>query len=491
MKKRLNFIVSQLSVLILVVASVQVFAQKPCSADLHAVFGNSSKDTPVLLKRLGTSPQFGEIPRHTAAAAYSHLKIVHSKNIHQSRTEIDDYLKALGYTGFLDKEFNASKITPEILKAGRVGWMGAYAKGHKYKWSVLGKDFETFRIASKDGSCYAYVMKKCGNAFYDPTNREAEEAAALAAFKAAQQPKATCLTQTINFAGKGKLQAGDVVNTTQSLPIVATYNGKTLCIGEQTVPVRLTYDMTASGEVNYAKTVQVCDYNGMPASTTVNLPLVMKYNLAATDVTIGEDGRMNMALNSKQYKSLSKVYKACPSNVANSPSNKTLAANKVSNASTASPATESGATGNGNNCVKQTLNLSGSATTEDVSSKSSTNEVTVIGVYNKLGKLQKGETAKKYMCLGSYNVPAKSALQYSLTGNSNLSHPIEVCDNGNVNPNETISVPMKLTQSFTKQETMIGDYGKIYMPLTKSQYKKLGKVFKRCCSDGSSKSKCY
>jgi hypothetical protein len=112
-------------------------------------------------------------------------------------------------------------------------------------------------------------------------------------------------------------------------------------------------------------------------------------------------------------------------------------------------------------------------------------------MYKKAGKLQKGETANKYLCLGSYNVPAKSSLQYALKGNSNLSHIIEVCDNGNVNPNESLNATMKLTNSFTKQETMIGDYGRIYRTLTKSEYKKLGKVFKRCCSDGSSKSKCY
>jgi hypothetical protein len=112
-------------------------------------------------------------------------------------------------------------------------------------------------------------------------------------------------------------------------------------------------------------------------------------------------------------------------------------------------------------------------------------------MYTKTGKLQKGETANKYLCLGSYNVPAKSSLQYALKGNSNLSHILEVCDTGNVNPNESLNADMKLTNNFTKQETMIGDYGRIYRTLSKSEYKKLGKVFKRCCSDGSSKSKCY
>lgn len=490
MKKRLNFIVLNVAVLFFTGISFQSFSQTPCSAELHAVFGKSANQTPVVLNRLGTSPQFGEIPRHTAQAAYNHLKTVHKKNSRDSRSEIDSYLRALGYTGFLDPAFNASQITPEILPKGKIGWMGAYAKGHKYKWSVLGRDFETFRISSKDGSCFAYIMKKCGNAFYDPLPREAAEAAALA-FNS--KPKTTCATQTINFTGNGKIQAADVLNTTKNLPVVASYNGTNLCLGDFTVPVRLTYEMTATGEVNYAKTVQVCDYgNGVPASSVINLPLNINYNLAGSDVTIGNDGKMMMVINKKQYKALKKVYKVCPTDVASAPQNTTMAAaNKVSTASEATPASALGTAASGSNCVKQTLNITGNAVTEDISSKSSTNEVTIIGKYKKAGKLQKGETADKYLCLGSYNVPAKSSLQYALKGNSNMSHIIEVCDNGSVNPNESLNAAMKLTNNFTKQETMIGDYGKIYRTLSKSEYKKLGKVFKRCCSDGTSKSKCY
>lgn len=471
--------------------------QLPCSIGTHQVFTDVSNEKPVLLNRLGTSPQFGEIAKHTADGAYKHLANVHRRNTKGSRKEIDTFLMALGYNGFSDPAFSVAKITPSILKKGKTGWMGAYSRGHKYKWSVLGNDFETFKIEAKDGSCFAYIMKKCGNAFFDPLdNPKCTDVC---------DPKCSnydptkcppfCKTQTLTFAGNGKIQASDVINSTENLPVVVSYAGKTLCVGEYTVPVRLTYEMTASGDVNYAKTVQVCDYgSGIPANLSLNLPVNINYSLAASDISVGEDGKMVMNVSKKQYKTLKKVYAACPANVATAnATNTTLAANKVSTSSEASESISS--TGNvkagGNNCVKQTLKLSGSAVTEGVSVKQTTQEVTLIGVYKKVGKLQAGETAEKYMCLGAYNVPANTSLQYALKGSSNLDQIIEVCDNGSVKPVEEISVPLTMTNSFTKQDLMVGDYGRVYMPLTKKQYKKLSKSFKRCCGDGSTSTKCF
>ncbi|MBK9510059.1 MAG: hypothetical protein IPP61_10480 [Cytophagaceae bacterium] len=491
MKKRKGLFKILVGAFVATVIVVTASAQTPCSTGLHEVFGEKSTDAPVLLERLGTSPQFGEIPKHTADAAYTHLKKVHTKNIKGSKVEIDNFLKALGYTGFKDPLFSSSKIEPALLPAGKTGWMGAYSKGHKYKWSVLGRDFETFKIISSDGSCHAYIMKKCGNAFYDPGERciPCTPCDPNVNDKTKCPPAVVCATQTINFSGKGKIQAGDVINTTKNIPVVATYNGKNLCVGDYQVPVRLAYDMNASGEVNYAKTIKVCDYGqGVPANASINVPVNLLYIVASSDVAVGENGKMIMAVSAKQFKTLKKVYKACPAG--ETASSAATASNKVNTKSEGSPETVSGG-GDGKNCVKQTLTLNGSAVTEDISSKVGTNEVTMIGVYKKTGKLQKGETANKYKCLGTYSVPAKSSLNYSLKGNSSLSHIIEVCDDGNVKPVEEISVPMSMTNNFTKQDVTVGDYGRIYVPLSKSEYKKLGKSFSRCCSDGSSKSKCF
>jgi hypothetical protein len=477
------------------------YAQTACSPGSYAVFSNSNGQAPVVLNVLGTSPQFGEIPKHTAASAFSHLKSVYKRNVKNSKGELDNFFRALGYSGLNDSQFSVNKIEPQTLSAGTTGWMGAYSKGHKYAWSTLGKDFPTFKIMSADGSCSAYIMKKCGNAFYDPTARcipctpcdpnyndavkcpNGAAAVALAAL-----PKTTCGTQTINFSGKGKIQAGDVLNTTQTFPVVATFGGQNLCLGDYTVPVRLTYDLSASGEASYSKTVKVCDYgNGTAANANINLPLDLKYAFGASDVTVGDNGKMMLAVSDKQFKTLKTVYKVCPSDMP-STAGKTLVAKTIDNAavSNGGPAATEGA-----GCVKQTWNMSGSGAADEVSSKTNNAEVTLIGVYNKTGKLQKGETAEKNLCLGSYSVPAKSALQFGLNGNSSMAHVLEVCGTeGTTSTSENIAVPMSLTNSVSKQEVMVGDYGRIYVPLTKAQYNKLKKNFKRCCSDGST-GKCF
>jgi hypothetical protein len=99
--------------------------------------------------------------------------------------------------------------------------------------------------------------------------------------------------------------------------------------------------------------------------------------------------------------------------------------------------------------------------------------------------------ADKFICLGTYSVPANSSLHYKANAESSLTQYVEVCNNGSTKPVEDITVPVNLTHSFTKQDVSVGDYGRVYVNLTAKQAKKLSKVFKRCCSDGSTSSKCY
>ena len=492
MKKRLlSFVTIQAVALLFGAFTFQSFGQstKTSTARLLEAFGPAPSSKPVLLKRLGTSPQFGEIPQHTAKSAYDHLKKVHSRNLRNSKKEIDNFLMTLGYTGFNDPAFTVDKITPAILPKGKIGWMGGYSRGHKYKWSILGNPFPTFKIMAKDGACHAYIMKKCGNAFYDPTECSDCEPCQPCDPNSKDKSKCPdCLTQDLTFAGNGSIKAGDVVNTTQTLPIVGTYNDKKICIGEQTVPVRLTYELTAEGKVDYSRTFQVCDY-GTNAPTSLNMPVLLNYEISAADVTLGgENGSsLNVPLTKKQYKKLRKLYTECPSDFVAPSSATPLVANRVSNFSEASAAPALGTKVDPLSCVKQTLTLEGNGELADASVKTETKEVTVIGRYIKEGKLKKGETADKYRCLGSYSIPANSQVQYNLKGNSKIEHIIDVCDTGNVNPNENISVPMTINSQFTQQDVVVGDYGKIYIPLTKKQYKKVSKIYGRCCADGSSK----
>ena len=221
------------------------------------------------------------------------------------------------------------------------------------------------------------------------------------------------------------------------------------------------------------------------------MPVLLDYEVSASNVTLGGEngGALQVPLTKKQYNRMRKLYSACPADAETATTSaSTLVANRVSNFSEASvaPAINSSLAST-ENCVRQTLSLTGTGEVADVSAKSSTQEVTVIGRYVKEGKLKKGETADKYRCLGSYSLPANSQVQYSLKGDSKIEHIIEVCDDGNVNPNESISVPMTLNSEFTKQDVMVGDYGKVYIPLTKKQYKKVSKLYSRCCADGSSK----
>ena len=211
-------------------------------------------------------------------------------------------------------------------------------------------------------------------------------------------------------------------------------------------------------------------------------------NISESNVTLGQ--ALDVPLTKKQYKKMKKLYTECPAGTGEATTEaSTLVANKVSNFSEASaaPALATNIKVDPLNCVKQTLTLAGNGEVADASVNGGNQEVTLIGRYIKDGKLKKGETADKYRCLGTYNLPTNSQIAYNLTGNSKIEHIIDVCDTGNVNPNEAISVPMTLNTQFTKQDVMVGDFGKVYIPLTKKEYKRVSKLYSRCCGDGSTK----
>ncbi len=470
-----------------------------CAETLNTFFGGGfTNETPVVLNKLGTSPQFGEIAKHTADGAYTHLKKVYARNRGGSAAEIDRYLIALGYTGFKDPAFNASRITPEILSAGTTGWMGAYAKGHKYKWSRLGRDFETFKVQAKNSPCFAYIMKKCGNAFYQPADCSAPnpcpECIKGQAFTANPFCPCTpcpveCVTQTISVSGSGEIASGDIVKSTVELPVVASFGGKKLCVGNYSFPVSATYEYKATGSTSTSKTIEVCDQGqGALKNMDINLPIALSFNLADSQLALGDNGVVNANISSaKRFKALSKIYKTCPADMAATTTTSALQAPVVESMSASSTMSSSPAESvNGQDCKKQTLFFTGAEAVSEVNSKAFTNNIIIIGHTVKTGKLQKGEVADKYLCLGNYSVPGNTSLAYTVKGESNLNKVVEICDKaGNAKAEENVEMPLDLKFNFTNQNMMVGDGGRVVMQLTESQFKKLAKRFSRCCADGS------
>lgn len=457
----------------------------PCNLLPYAIFKGDPHTTPVVLKRLGTSPQFGEIPKHTGVSAYNHLKEVYKSNKKGSRKEIDDLLKALGYTGFNDPAFSSKSLIPEILPTGTIGWMGAY--GHKYAWSRLGNDFPTFKIFAKGGDCFLYIMKKCGNAFYIPKYIDAPVNTYV-------PPTTTCKTQTVNISGSGQVQSGDVINTSKVMEIVAvntsSKGSKGLLLGSYPVSVRSTYDFSVKGEAQYAKTLDVCvEGNSSPAPMNLVLPMNLNYTITKNEVKVGDGDKLYLNVDDAQFKALSKAYKAISITTTTS-SNLEVAPKKV----IASTATESASTSFGSGeakCADQKINFLGKTQIQDGSVKSTTNDVTIIGVYKKTGKLAKGETPEKYLCLGSFQVPVKSAYEFTTSGGSDVSKLFSVCTKDGVAlADQNINIPVKMTYNFTKQDVTLGDYNKMYVTLTESQYKALSKSYNRCCTKGGEGKAC-
>lgn len=459
----------------------------PCNLLPYQIFKGDPHTTPVVLKRLGTSPQFGEIPKHTGVSAYNHLKAVHRNNKKGSKKEIDDLLMALGFSGFNDPSFSSKNLIPEILPAGTIGWMGAY--GHKYAWSRLGNDFPTFKIYAKGGDCFLYIMKKCGNAFFIPTY--------LAAPVAFVPPPVvvTCKTQTINISGSGQVSSGDVMSTSKMMEIIAvntsTKGTKGLLLGSYPVSVRSTYDFNVKGEAQFSKSIEVCmEGNSNPAPMNLVLPMNLNYKITKNDVNVGDGEKIYLNVDDAQYSALSKAYKSV--NVATTATpNMEVAAKKV----TSSTATESTPVAYGSGadakCADQKINFLGKTQIQDGSVKSSNNDVTIIGVYKKTGKLEKGEMPEKYLCLGNFQVPVKSAYEFTTTGGSDVSKLVRICTkDGMALGDQNINVPVKMTYNFTKQDVMLGDYNKVYITLTEQQYKSLSKSYNRCCTKGGEGKAC-
>lgn len=473
MKKNLSVLFS--TIVVLVGLSLTGSAQnktQSCNTIAHPLFEPEPVGkTPVVLNRLGTSPQFGEIKEHTAQAAYDHLKGVYSKNSARNKREIDNLLQAIGYTGLNDPNFSTANITPETLRKDTKGWMGAYSRGHKYAWSILGRDFRTFKLSSSDGKCFVYIMRKCGNGFYEP--REDTTTIII--------EERHCLTQKITVSGNSNIEKTNFVNTTADVQLVVT-NGSnpSLCIGSATVPVSAQYGITANGSIDYSKVVEVCTYGTNNTLAPVNLasPVQLMVDVTESNVMLGDGGKMMMAVSDDQYKQMKRLYSTCATNDATAAVAPTFTKEETGNRMVDAVAV----TGNGTDCKTQTMTFMGSNAVSDGAVKTASKQVTVIGRHMKSGNLTKGESADKYLCLGIYPMTASIASAFNVSGTSKAMKSLEICDKaGNAPAQLNVNVPINLDYNVLNPTMTMGDSERIFINLDETQYKTLSKRFGRCC----------
>ncbi len=121
--------------------------------------------TPVLVRRLGTNPEFGDSRGLSANGFYDKLNNRYLTNDFD-RKYLDYLAKELGYRGW--REVSATDISEATLSNGTKGVLG-YGSFHGYQYAQFGltdpAQLEAFQIASRNGRT-VYFMKACGNYFF-------------------------------------------------------------------------------------------------------------------------------------------------------------------------------------------------------------------------------------------------------------------------------------------------------------------------------------
>ncbi|UBM58065.1 hypothetical protein LAG90_14755 [Marinilongibacter aquaticus] len=471
----------------------------PCVGQLNEFFHEEVTKAmppnakPKVLKRLGSNPQFGRIRKHSAASAYAHLKSVKRRS-RRKGAELDRLMRALGYTGVDDPEFSAANIEPVIVPAGSSGWMGSGST--KYFKAEFGKDFEGFKIMVKDGPCFVYIMKTCGNIFYvDPPACDEEypcpDCINASSFKGKVNPFCNCtpcpecqntVDQTLSFNANGSITSGDIVKGEKEVNLVASYGGESVCMGSINVPLSVTYEYTATGNASASETVKVDNQEGnAKTSVSLDVPVDLKLAVEQNQMDFGDNGAINLNVTEKRFKVLKKFYTACPSDMSSTSMDALMASEVMAEEMEAAAEDGNGLAG----MKTQTITFAGKGEVSEVSSKAHTPNVTVIAHSTKTGKLINGESAERYLCLGTYPVSGKSELLYRLLGSSMVQQAVEVCDaDGDEPAAKTVNAPIDMSADFTKQEMHVGQDDRVYIEITEKQYKKLAKRFSRCCSNG-------
>lgn len=481
--KKLQFFRSLVTITAVLLSFSVTRAQKSenlCAESLYSAFKDNPGSEPKLLNALGASPQFDEIQIHTSGGAYKHLNDVYRRNQKANRAEIDLLLRSLGYNGFKDVSFGPEKITPVVVPASTVGWMGAYNRGHQYAWSVTGNPFNAYKINAKNGTCFVYIMQTCGNIFAVPGETHLTKMKKSPCVEGVASPDCPiCTSSTLDITASSKINSGNFVQTNQPLVLTGTYNGNVLELGNLPLILKLAYEYSVSAKATATQKVTLQDVgNGVPATQSISLPLNLDFKPTLETITAGNEGRMNIELTKKQYKTIKKVY---PTTAAATSSAQSQVLFTKKESSEGYVTTNTNSTRTSENA--QVISFAGTSHVEDGVVKQEALPVLVIGAYRKEGKLARGESADKYLCIGNYTLDAVSALGFNVKGETKVDTPFQTCADSE--PIGGVTMPIDMRYSITKQQVTAGDFNRIYVSLTKDQYKKMGKLFSRCCSDGS------
>jgi hypothetical protein len=138
------------------------FAQTECSQN-NPIYKFDNNGAPKEIHTLGSNPEFPFLRNLSSSGqVYSAIKKNNKKNTH-GMSELNSMLMEIGMANGAN-DLQESSITAATIAAGTDGNMGYGGYGSEY--SVLSNNTKAWKISSGTGSCFVYIMAKCGNAFF-------------------------------------------------------------------------------------------------------------------------------------------------------------------------------------------------------------------------------------------------------------------------------------------------------------------------------------
>jgi len=139
------------------------FAQTECSQNNPIFKFDGNNGSPKEIHSLGSNPEFPFLKNLSSPGqVYSAIKRNNQKNT-RGMSKLNGMLMEIGLANGAN-DLQESSITAATISAGTAGNMGYGGYGSEY--SVLFMDAKAWKISSGSGSCYVYIMAKCGNAFF-------------------------------------------------------------------------------------------------------------------------------------------------------------------------------------------------------------------------------------------------------------------------------------------------------------------------------------